>query len=367
MLNLIKIRKDLHRIPELAFEEVKTKEYLINILRAFKNIKIHTFDFPGILVEYSHGKGEYTLFRSDMDALPITEETGCDFTSEHPGKMHSCGHDMHMTILIGLIEKLVNEKIAKNVLFLFQPAEEGKGGAKRILDTGTLDRFPIKETYALHVKGDIPVGTVSTKPGIFFANTEEVDIVFTGIGAHVALAEKGKDALDAGCEFYQLVNKGVKEKFNNSQEILCKFGKMSTGNVRNTIAADCKLEGTIRAFSIEDHNSLKEIVKKSVKEISGKFNIKGECEYANFYKALINAKKLYKNFVNKINNSKYTFREADRLLGGEDFGFFAEKYTGLFFWLGANQGEEQDLHSSKFLPDERAIAIGIEVFWNLIK
>jgi N-acetyldiaminopimelate deacetylase len=192
MLNFIKIRKYLHQIPELAFEEFKTKEYLLKILKMLKDIKIHTFDFPGILVEYSHGKGEYTLFRSDMDALPITEETGCDFASEHPGKMHACGHDMHMTILLGLIEKVSNERIEQNILFLFQPAEEGKGGAKRILDTGTLDKFPIKETYALHVKGDIPVGTVSTKPGIFFANTEEVDIVFTGIGAHVALADRSR-------------------------------------------------------------------------------------------------------------------------------------------------------------------------------
>lgn len=367
MLNLVEIRKDLHRIPELAFEEFKTKKYLIKILKAFNNIKIHTFDFPGILVEYSQGKGDYTLFRSDMDALPITEETGCDFASEHLGKMHACGHDMHMTILIGLIEKVISLKIAKNILFVFQPAEEGKGGAKRILDTGVLDKFPIKQAYALHVKGDIPVGTVSTKPGIFFTNTEEVDVIFEGIGAHVALAEKGIDALDAGYEFYQLVNKKVKEKFNNSQEILCKFGKMSAGNVRNTIAADCKFEGTIRAFSLEDHNLLKEIVKKYVKEISRKFSINSKCEYSNFYKALINDEKLYKKFVNKIGDSKYTFLEADRLLGGEDFGFFAEKYTGLFFWLGANQGEEQDLHSSEFLPDERAIAIGIEVFWSLIK
>jgi N-acetyldiaminopimelate deacetylase len=367
MLDLIKIRKDLHRIPELAFEEFKTKEYLMKVLKMLKDIKIHTFDFPGILVEYSHGKGEYTLFRSDMDSLPITEETGCDFASKHTGKMHACGHDMHMTILLGLIEKVVNEKIEQNILFLFQPAEEGKGGAKRILNTGILDKFPIKKAYALHVKGDIPVGTVSTKPGIFFANTEEVDIVFTGIGAHVALADKGKDALDAGFKFYRLVNEKIKEEFNNSKEILCKFGKMSAGNVRNAIAANCKLEGTIRAFSIEDHELLKEIVKKSVQEISGKFNINGKCEYSNYYKALINDKKLYKKFVNEINDSKYTFQEADRLIGGEDFGFFADKYTGLFFWLGADQGDRTDLHSSKFLPDERAIAIGIKIFWSLIK
>ncbi len=367
MLNFIKIRKYLHQIPELAFEEFKTKEYLIKILNFFKDIKIHTFDFPGILVEYSHGKDDYILFRSDMDALPIKEETSCDFTSEHPGKMHACGHDMHMTILLGLIEKVVSERIEQNILFVFQPAEEGKGGAKRILNTGILDKFAIKEVYALHVKGDIPVGTVSTKPGIFFANTEEVDIVFTGIGAHVALADKGKDALDAGFEFYRLVNEKIKVNFPDQKNILCKFGKMYAGSVRNAIAAKCRLEGTIRAFSKEDHDSLREIVKKSVKEISRKFDINGKCEYSNYYKALINDEKLYKKFVNEINDSKYTFREADRLMGGEDFGFFAEKYTGLFFWLGADQGDRSDLHSSKFLPDERAIAIGIKIFWSLIE
>ena len=367
MLDLIKVRKDLHRIPELAFEEFKTQEYLIKILNAFKDIKIHTFDFPGILVEYSHGDGEYKLFRSDMDALPITEETDCDFKSTHQGKMHACGHDMHMTILIGLIDKVISEKIAKNILFLFQPAEEGKGGAKRILETGVLDKYNISAAYALHVIGGIPVGTISTRPGIFFANTEEVDVIFKGRSAHVALADKGKDALEAGVEFYRLVNERVKEKFNISKEILCKFGKMNAGNVRNAIAADCRLEGTIRAFSVEDHDLLKEIVKNSVKEISRKFNINGKCEYSNFYKALINDKKLYKEFVNKISDSKYTFREADRLIGGEDFGFFAEKYTGLFFCLGANQGEEQDLHSSRFLPNEKAIEVGIEVFLKLIR
>ena len=365
MLDLFEIRKDLHQIPELAFEEFKTKKYILNILKEFSGIKIQTFDFPGILVEYSHGKGEYTLFRSDMDALPIAEETGCNFISEHPGKMHACGHDMHMTILLGLIDMVVNQSLKKNLLFLFQPAEEGKGGAKRILGTGILDNYKISEAYALHVKGDIPVGVVSTRPGIFFANTEEIDVIFRGVGAHVALAERGKDALNAGFEFYRLVNKKIKENFKDQKVILCKFGKMIAGTVRNSIAADCILEGTIRALSEEDHNLLRQIVKESVDEISQKLNVKAEFKHFNYYKALMNNEKLYEKFKGIIGRTNHKFKKADILMGGEDFGFFAEKYTGLFFWLGANQGEEHDLHSSRFLPDEKAIDVGVEIFLKL--
>ncbi len=365
MLDLIKIRKEMHRIPELAFEEFKTKEYLMNILKTFKDIEIHTFDFPGILVEYSHGKGEYTLFRSDMDALPIKEETGCDFASEHPGKMHACGHDMHMTILIGLIERVVGENPDQNFLFLFQPAEEGKGGAKRILETGVLDRYNISAAYALHVKGDIPVGTVSSKSGIFFANTEEVDVIFNGRSAHVALAEKGIDALDAGFEFYRMVNEQIKVNFPDRKNILCKFGKMEAGSVRNAVAADCILEGTLRALETEDLKKIERIIKDCVQIVSEMIGIQWKVNIFNFYTSVINDEVLFKKLLSRLGNIK--FEPAKIMMGGEDFGFFAKKYKGLLILLGANQGEEQDLHSSGFLPNENAVEVGVELFWSLIK
>ena len=122
MFNLIDIRKELHKIPELGFEEIKTHKYILQLLENLEGLKIHTFDFPGILIEYSHGYGKYKLFRADMDGLPITEDTNCCFESEHKGKMHACGHDIHMTILIGLIEKVVTDNVSENLLFLFQPA-----------------------------------------------------------------------------------------------------------------------------------------------------------------------------------------------------------------------------------------------------
>lgn len=365
MLDLINVRKELHKIPELAFEEFKTKEYLINVLETFKDIKMHTFDFPGILVEYSHGKGEYKLFRSDMDALPIKEETGCNFASEHPGKMHACGHDMHMTILIGLIERVIRENLEQNLLFLFQPAEEGKGGAKRILETGVLDKYEISEAYALHVKGDIPVGTVSSRSGIFFANTEEVDVIFNGRSAHVALAEKGIDALYAGFEFYRIVNEKIKVNFPDQKNILCKFGRMEAGSVRNAVAANCIMEGTLRALETDDLKKIERIIKNCAQIVSEKIGVQWKVNIFNFYTSVINNKTLYQRLLSRLGNIK--FEPAKIMMGGEDFGFFAKKYKGLLILLGANQGEEQDLHSSGFLPDEKAIEVGVQLFRSLIQ
>ena len=366
MLDLYKIRKDLHKIPELGFEEFKTQQYILNILKKFKNLKIRLFDFTGILVEYSYGKGEYKLFRTDMDALPIKEKTNCDFQSEHSGKMHACGHDIHMTILLGLIEKVVREKLEENILFLFQPAEEGKGGAQKIIQTGVFKNYQISEAFALHITGNLPVGTVSTKKGIFFANSQEADIIFKGKSAHIAFPENGKDALEAGAEFYHLIKENIRKNFTIPQTIRCFFGKISAGTIRNVIASECKLEGTFRSFFDDDHEKIKEILETIAKEVSQKFQIKSDIKYLSFYKHVFNNTELFTKLKKCCKFLKYKFVVAEAVFTGEDFGFFAEKYKGLLFWLGANQGEKQDIHSSKFLPNEKAINVGINLFYSLL-
>jgi len=365
MLNLYQIRKELHKIPEIGLQEFKTKKYILNVLKQFGNIKIHEFDIPGILVEFSNGDGKYKLFRSDMDAISVFEETNCDFQSLHPGRMHACGHDIHMTILIGLIEKVVHEKIEQNLLFLFQPAEEGLGGAQKILESEIWDKFEIFESYALHVNGALSVGTVSTKSGIFFADTEEFHVCFEGKSAHVAHPEKGHNALAAGVDFYQIFHKKMKEtSFEDS--VICEFGKMTAGTVVNAIAANCTLEGTMRSYTRNDKVKIKTLLKMSTEEASENHKVKAEISYLSSFIAVNNDAALYQKFKHRISDLNINFIPAERVLTGEDFGFFADKYGGLLFWLGANQGEVHDLHSTKFLPDEKAINVGIEVFMNLI-
>ncbi|NLN85252.1 MAG: N-acetyldiaminopimelate deacetylase, partial [Candidatus Cloacimonetes bacterium] len=197
-LNLSQIRRELHRVPELAFREHKTKELLLAQLEKLPRIRVQEFSTnTGILVEYSEGNGPYRLFRADMDALPITENTGCAFSSQHPGLMHACGHDIHMTVLLGLIERVVSQALPRNLLFLFQPAEEGEGGAQSVLAEGLIQEYEVEAAFALHVASGLPVGTVSSRAGIFFGIPQEFDVSFIGRSAHAAFPEKGVNALFA--------------------------------------------------------------------------------------------------------------------------------------------------------------------------
>ncbi len=366
-MDLIEIRKGLHRIPELGFEEIKTQKYILQLLENLDRLKIHTFEFPGIVVEYSCGNGKYKLFRADMDGLPITEDTNCDFSSEHKGKMHACGHDMHMTILIGLIEKVVTDNLNENLLFLFQPAEEGKGGAMRILNTGIFDKFDISEAYSLHVNGEMKTGEIASKPGIFFANTQEIEVVFKGRSAHVAFAEKGINALTAGAEFYLEIEKEIMRKFPIRKQVICAFGKMNAGVVMNAVPAECRLEGTFRAFTDKDHEILKALIENIKSQIAKKHGVDAEIIHKSYYKEVSNDEKLFKKLKLKALETQIEFKEAKMVFTGEDFGFFTEKYNGLLFWLGVGKKDSNaDLHSPKFLPDEKAINIGVEIFFKLI-
>jgi len=367
MFDLISIRKELHKIPELGFEEIKTQKYILQLLENLDGLKIHTFDFPGILVEYSHENGKYKLFRADMDGFPITEDTNCGFESKHIGKMHACGHDMHMTILIGFIEKVVANNSNNNLLFLFQPAEEGMGGATRILNTGILNKFAISETYALHVNGGIRTGEIASRSGIFFANTQEIEVVFKGKSAHVAFAEKGINALSAGVDFYIELENEIKKEFPVDKPVICAFGKMNAGVVMNAVPAECRLEGTFRAFTKEDHEQLSALIENVKSKIAKKHRIDAEIIYKAYYKEVINDKTLLKKLKFHASEMGIKFNNAEMVFTGEDFGFFTEKYNGLLFWLGVgNENDNADLHSPNFLPNEKAIDIGVEIFFKLI-
>lgn len=368
MLELKKIRKDLHRIPEIAFHEFKTQEYILACLRKYSGLQIHTFETTGILVEYSNGSGKYQLFRADMDALPISEETGCDFASEHGGYMHACGHDIHMTILLGLVEKVVNEQLEQNILFFFQPAEEGAGGAERLLQNSIWDKFPISNVHALHVNGKLPVGTISTKPGIFFANTVEVDVIISGKSSHVAFPEAGKDALKGGMLFLTYFAEEI--KMWGKTDVAWGFGHMTAGRIRNAIAANCKLEGTYRAFNHENRNRLKDTTTICAKKVETALGVSVEIKYLEEYEQVENNPELVNKLKKVTSNLDYEYDEAEQVFTGEDFGFFTIKFPGILFWLGAKTPDmktTQDLHASNFLPDDDCIEVGINAMWGMIE
>jgi|SRR5690554_6333728 len=365
MKHLYKIRKDLHRIPELAFREEKTTEYIRKMLSDMQGLKIHTFPFTGLLAEYSRGEGDYLLFRADMDGLPLEEQTECDFRSEHPGFMHACGHDIHVTTLIGLIEYVVSKGLKRNILFLFQPAEEGLGGAEKVISTGILDEFPVREAYALHVDPAYPVNTIAAKEGVMMGIPQEFDVVFRGRSAHAAHPQEGKDAVAVACSFTQLLYQSIGKLLSPMENSLCHIGKIKGGNARNIVAAECSVEGTLRALGRENMERIREQTVEVANLAGALYGARAEVRFLNTCDPVINSERLYERLKNLV-ISGVRLERCEPSLGGEDFGFFTTRYEGMLFWVGGGT-PGTDLHSPHFLPDERAIETGLKVFIALLE
>jgi len=365
MLDLIKVRKELHQIPELAYKEIKTQEYILGKLKAYPGLKIHRFKPTGILIDYQGGKGKYLLFRADMDALPISENTDCDFKSMHPGMMHACGHDIHMTILLGLIDQVIADQSAKNLLFLFQPAEEGQSGAKAVLADSVWSKYDIESAFALHVSPDLPAGTISSRAGNFFAATAEYDVTIKGVSSHIATPEKGKNALQAGIEIYQSVQQ-LPHIVKSEERFLCDFGKITAGTVRNSIPALCQLSGTMRAIDRKMIAALKESLKAICQAVATAYDLEVITEFLAEYQEVYNSAALLDDLKIAASQTSVNYLQAEMTMAGEDFGFIAGRWGGILFWLGAQGKEVYPLHSDRFLPSEKSIAIGIKLFYQLI-
>lgn len=362
-LDLIRLRQELHQIPETAFDEHRTKALLLEQLKQLEGIRIHEFaKSTGLLVEYSRGEGGYRLFRADMDALPVSENTGCDFTSLNTGLMHACGHDVHMAVLMGLIAKVARTKPEKNLLFLFQPAEEGQGGAESVLGEGLIQSFPVESVFALHVASGLPVGAVSSRAGTFFGIPQEFDVTFKGKSAHAAFPEKGINALQAGLDFIARMQADITE-LAHSEKVIWHVGKMESGTVRNVVPDRCKLEGTQRTLSKSVRDRVNALMLENCSRTASQTGAEYQLDFLGTYDPVVNSEELVLELKEVCAELGLHYEEAEIALTGEDFGFFTTRYPGLLFWLGS--GCEHPLHSDKFLPEAACIEVGIRIFEQL--
>ncbi len=367
-MDFIALRHALHKIPEIAFGELSTKALLLNTLKQIKGIcdpewKIHEFTTnTGILVIYQATDEAYKLFRADMDALPVQENTASQFSSQHPGFMHACGHDVHMAILMGLIAQIAEQKPARNLMFLFQPAEEGKGGAQSVLAEGIIQSYPVSSAFALHVASGLPVGSISSKAGIFFGIPQEFDVRFIGKASHVAYPEQGINALHAGRDFLACMDEAIAE-LAKTERVIYHVGKMSAGDIRNIIPALCTLEGTHRSLKSDVRDTMNKLTAELAHRSAEKFSAEAEVEFLCSYDAVVNDTALTDKLRSACNQLGLDYREAETAMTGEDFGFFTTLYPGLLFWLGS--GCSHPLHSDKFLPQDESLSIGIKLLTHL--
>ena len=365
-MNLTQVREDLHRIPEISFDVFKTKDYILNLFKDKKALNIIELDFNALIIFYNQGGNEpYILFRADMDALPISEKSGCEFTSTHNKTMHACGHDIHMTVLIGLIDRVLKAKPQRNLIFVFQPGEEGHGGALRIIETNVFEGYEIAECYALHVAGHMPVGTVACKSGIIFGIPQEFDVEFKGVSSHIANPQFGKDALLAGVQFYSTMKQLIPQSINPIEPTVFQIGKAEAGVVRNSIADRCLFQGTHRSLTKKNRDKMNEVMQRVAENIAKAHDLEVEVSLLGTFDPVMNNPEMYRKFKDVIKSSDYYFEECDYTMTGEDFGYFTTYYKGLLFWLGSGD-MVNNLHSDRFLPKSEAIAVGVDVMWRIL-
>ncbi|WP_374702877.1 N-acetyldiaminopimelate deacetylase [Bacillus sp. T33-2] len=364
----VRIRRDLHKIPELGFQEFKTQAYLLDYLNTLDQarIEIQTWE-TGIFVRIKGLHPEKTIaYRTDIDGLPITEETGLSYQSLHPGMMHACGHDVHMSIALGLITYFVENPVNDNLLFIFQPAEEGPGGAEPMLKTEIMKLWKPDMVIALHIAPEYPAGTVATKPGLLFANTSELFIDLTGKGGHAAYPHNTNDMVVAACSLVTQLQSIVSRNVDPLDSAVVTIGKITGGTVQNIIAETARLEGTIRTLSPESMKKIKERILALIRGIEVGYQCKAEVDFGSMYHQVYNDEALTNEFIDFTKSSSgIQFVKSREAMTGEDFGYMLKEIPGFMFWLGA--GSEFGLHHSKLNPDEKAIETAITLLSNYIE
>lgn len=363
-----KYRRDLHQIPEVGFKEFKTQKYIMNTLKNM-GYSPNTICETGVYVYIPGIKKECIAFRADIDALAIQEENNCTFSSKHSGFMHACGHDGHTAALLAFA-KYLTTKAEQNysILLIFQPAEEGPGGAKFICETGILEKFHVKEIYSFHLFPDLEEGTISTKAGPFFAQATEFDCKVIGKGGHGGMPQKTNDPLIPFTKIIDSYQSIISRNLSPFNAGVVTVGKISGGTARNIISNSIDFYGTIRAYSQEDT----ELIIKRMKEIHNgieiAFDIKVIDEFRVLYPPVINDNILYNNFL-KISQD-FNFIQGETLALAEDFAFYQEKVPGIFFLLGTRNKEQNfisPLHSSSFNFDEKVLLEGVKLFVKLLE
>jgi N-acetyldiaminopimelate deacetylase len=358
----IEIRRRLHQIPEPGFQEFKTQRLLLDYLAGLpqERMEIRTWR-TGILVKVKGTAPTRVIgYRADMDALPIAEETGYEFRSQHPGYMHACGHDMHMAIALGVLTHFVKHPVADDLLFVFQPAEEGPGGAKPMMESAEFQAWKPDCIFALHIAPEYPVGTVATREGILFANTSELFIDLVGKGGHAAFPHTANDMVVAAAHLTAQLQSIVARNLDPLDSGVVTVGKIEAGTKQNIIAERARLEGTIRTLSMESMLKIKHRIEALVKGIEAGFECRAEIDYGSNYCQVYNDPQLARDFMDWVQETKAaTLVECREAMTGEDFGYFLAEIPGVMFWLGVDT--PFGLHHAKIEPSEDAIAVAIDV------
>ena len=362
----IQMRRDLHQIPELALQETQTQQYLLKVIAQFSQTFLQVRTIPelptAILVRVKGSKPSKTIgYRADIDGLPVKEDTGLPFASRHEGKMHACGHDIHMTVALGILNYYSEHQPQDNLVFFFQPAEESQNGGKLAYEQGVFsEQWRPNEFFALHVTPDLPVGTIGCRNGTLFAGAAEVNIDLFGQDGHAAYPHRANDMVVASAALVEQIETIISRSIDPIECGVVTIGKIQAGTIRNAIAGHARLEGTIRGLTQPMIEQIERRLREVTEGIGQSFQAKTEIEInQGGYWPVVNDPAITAEFIAYMQNTpEVAYQETQPAMTGEDFGYLLAKIPGTMFWLGVQ--DQAQLHSATFSPQEAAIRPGIE-------
>ena len=378
--SIIAVRRDIHAHPELCFQEQRTADVVAGKLTEW-GIEVHRgMGTTGVVGVIKNGNGKRSIgLRADMDALPVNEANTFAHASKHPGKMHACGHDGHTAMLLAAAQHLAKHKnFDGTVVLIFQPAEEGGGGAREMIKDGLFKQFPVDAVFGLHNWPGMPVGTLAVSAGPVMASSNEFKITIRGKGCHAALPHNGIDPVPIACEMVQAFQTIVSRNLKPIDAGVISVTMIHAGDATNVVANSCELQGTVRTFTVEMLDLIERRMQTIAEHVSAAHE--ASCDFA--------VVRNYPPTINHVNEAAFT-REvlagivgADNVLaqeptmGAEDFSYMLLEKPGAYFFIANGEGQHREmghgggpctLHNPSYDFNDDLIPLGGTVWVRMVE
>ena len=373
----IQLRRDIHQHPELAFEEHRTSDLVASKLEAWGYSVRRGLGGTGVVGTLKRGNSPKSVgIRADMDALPIQEKTGLEWASQIPGLMHACGHDGHTAMLLAAAQDLAEDTEFDGTLHLiFQPAEEGGGGALRMMQDGLFDLFPCDAIFAMHNMPGVPAGHFVFRDGPAMASSDYVTIRVKGIGGHGAMPHRCADPLVAASSIVMALQTVVARNVDPQETAVVTVGAMNAGQANNVIPAMATLELSVRALKPEVRLLLEKRIKSLVAAQAESFGVSAEVEWKTGYCVLVNSlpeTNFAREVALKMLGPERVNPQGPALTGSEDFAFMLEKVPGSYLLIGNGDGDGDSagacmVHNPGYDFNDNNIAVGASYWVQLVK
>jgi amidohydrolase len=372
---LVTWRRQLHQRPELGFREQLTAEFITQKLQEWQIPHETGIAKTGIVATIAGNRpGRVLAIRADMDALPIQEQNDVPYKSQHDGLMHACGHDGHVTIALGTAYYLSQHRdFSGTVKIIFQPAEEGPGGAKPMIEAGVLKNPDVDAIVGLHIWNNLPLGTVGVRTGALMAAVETFEFTIVGKGGHGAIPQQTIDSVLVGAQVVNTLQTIVARNVDPIDSAVVTVGEFHSGTACNVIAASARLRGTVRYFNPKYAGYFAQRIEQIVAGICQAHGATYEFKYDALYPPVINdgaIADLVRSIAETVIESPLGVVPDCQTMGGEDMSFFLQEVPGCYFFLGAansEKGLDFPHHHPRFDFDETVLGMGVEFFVRIVE